>query len=63
MFLLLGFTVSFYYHMANGIRHLVWDTGHLFKIRNAYAAGYFVLFFTLIATVLTWGCILNNPGA
>src|SRR4051812_19237001 len=27
-FVMFGFTVSFFYHLANGIRHLVWDLGH-----------------------------------
>ncbi len=60
--LLLGWTVSFYYHMANGIRHLFWDAGLLLKIKNAYAAGYFVLFVTALLTGATWFCILTKAG-
>lgn len=59
MILFFGWSVAFYYHLANGIRHLIWDSGRLFKIENAYTAGYFVLVFTAIATVLSWICILN----
>lgn len=60
LILLFGWTVAFYYHLANGIRHLIWDTGFLFNLKNAYAAGYFVLFFTAVMTGLTWGCIYNS---
>lgn len=58
----IGGTVSLYYHLANGIRHLIWDSGKLFKLRDAYAAGYFVLFFTVIMTAITWACILTKAG-
>lgn len=57
--MLFGWSVSFYYHFANGIRHLFWDSGYLFKIQNAAAAGYFVLFLTALFTALTWYCILS----
>lgn len=60
--LLYGWMVAFYYHLANGIRHLVWDTGHLFKLRNAYAAGYFVLFFTALASAVTWYYLTQMGG-
>ncbi|GJL86046.1 MAG: succinate dehydrogenase, cytochrome b556 subunit [Micavibrio sp.] len=58
--LLFGWSLAFYYHLANGIRHLIWDSGFLFKIKNAYAAGYFVLFFTVVMTALTWVCIMSS---
>ena len=54
MFMLMGWTAAFYYHLCNGIRHLVWDTGHLFKMTQAYAAGYAVIAGTIILTILTW---------
>jgi succinate dehydrogenase / fumarate reductase, cytochrome b subunit len=54
LFMLFGWSFCLYYHLFNGIRHLIWDTGRLFKIENAYRAGYFVLFLTVVATVGTW---------
>jgi succinate dehydrogenase / fumarate reductase, cytochrome b subunit len=52
--LLFGWSLAFYYHLANGIRHLLWDTGRLLRIDDAYKAGYAVLGFTLGATGGTW---------
>jgi succinate dehydrogenase / fumarate reductase cytochrome b subunit len=54
MFLLFGWTASVCYHMCNGIRHLFWDSGYLFKIQNAYKAGYAVLAVAAILTLLIW---------
>ena len=58
--LLFGWSLAFYYHLANGIRHLIWDSGFLFQLKNAYAAGYFVLVFTVVMTALTWFCITSH---
>ncbi len=49
-----GWSVAFFYHLSNGVRHLIWDTGRLFKIENAYRAGYIVLASTVILTALFW---------
>ena len=52
--MLFGWSVALFYHMFNGIRHLFWDMGYLFKIQNATRAGIVVLLATFIATVLLW---------
>ena len=52
--LLLGWTIALFYHLANGIRHLIWDTGHGFELKTAYASGWAVLAVTIIATILAW---------
>ncbi|XP_065354380.1 succinate dehydrogenase cytochrome b560 subunit, mitochondrial [Calliphora vicina] len=31
------------YHTANGIRHLLWDTGRFLKIKEVYSTGYIML--------------------
>jgi succinate dehydrogenase / fumarate reductase cytochrome b subunit len=53
-FILFGLTLSLFYHMANGIRHLIWDMGYLFEIKNAFKAGYACLAFTVLATAYVW---------
>jgi succinate dehydrogenase / fumarate reductase cytochrome b subunit len=52
--ILLGLTFSLFYHMANGIRHLIWDMGYLFKLENAYKAGYACVLFAIVATAYVW---------
>ena len=58
--LLFGWTLAFYYHLANGIRHLIWDCGLLFKIENAYRSAYLILLFTAVMTAVTWYCVLTK---
>jgi succinate dehydrogenase / fumarate reductase cytochrome b subunit len=49
-----GLTLSFFYHLANGIRHLVWDAGHGLDVKSANASGVLVFAFTAAATVAVW---------
>ena len=60
LIMLLGWSFSLYYHLCNGIRHLIWDMGYLFKIKNAYMAGYIVWIVTFALTVLTWVFAYNG---
>ncbi|NCC23260.1 MAG: succinate dehydrogenase, cytochrome b556 subunit [Alphaproteobacteria bacterium] len=57
LLMLFGWTFCLYYHLANGIRHLFWDTGALLELKNAFAAGYAVLAFTAVMTLGTWFCV------
>ena len=52
--LLVLWSVAFFYHLCSGIRHLVWDLGYGFQIRDAYRSGYAVLVATVLLTALTW---------
>jgi succinate dehydrogenase / fumarate reductase cytochrome b subunit len=54
LLVMFGLTVSFFYHLANGIRHLVWDTGHGFDLKSANASAVFVFAFTAAATIAIW---------
>ena len=56
--LLFGWSVAFFYHLCNGIRHLVWDAGYGFELRRAYRSGYAVLIATVLLTALTWLYVL-----
>ena len=55
---LVGFTFSFVYHFCNGIRHLVWDTGHGLERRQARASGAVVILAALVITavVILYAC-------
>jgi succinate dehydrogenase / fumarate reductase cytochrome b subunit len=52
--LLLGWTASLFYHLANGIRHLFWDAGYGFDLKTTYASGWTVVIVTIVLTILTW---------
>src|SRR6267143_1663838 len=52
--LLFGWSVAFFYHLCSGIRHLAWDAGYGFEIREAYRSGYAVLAATDQLTAAAW---------
>jgi succinate dehydrogenase / fumarate reductase cytochrome b subunit len=53
--LLIGWAYALFFHLCNGIRHLVWDAGHGFDIATTYITGWAVVAasagLTLIAVV------------
>ncbi len=53
--LLLGALFGFFFHLTNGIRHLVWDCGLGFEKRQARASAWIVL---IVAIVLTTLCVV-----
>jgi succinate dehydrogenase cytochrome b subunit len=52
--LLFGWTLSLFYHLCNGIRHLVWDTGHAFDLEATYLGGWIVVGTTAVLTLVAW---------
>ena len=52
--LLIGWSFAFFYHLANGIRHLVWDTGRGFEKSQANSSAWIVLAAATVATILLW---------
>lgn len=55
---LLGTVLCMCYHLLNGIRHLVWDTGRALEIEAAYRAGWAVLVGTVLLAALILGGLL-----
>jgi len=53
--LLTATLLALFYHLFNGIRHLVWDTGRALEIRSAYTAGWLVLISTILASAAMLG--------
>ncbi|MFZ8864637.1 MAG: succinate dehydrogenase, cytochrome b556 subunit [Rickettsiales bacterium] len=45
---------SFYYHFANGIRHLLWDSGRGFSINSVKITGIIVVVTSIALTLFTW---------
>lgn len=51
---LVAWSAAFFYHLCNGVRHLFWDMGFLFKLKNAFVSGWIVLIATALLTGGTW---------
>lgn len=54
LILLVGWSFAFFYHFANGIRHLVWDTGRGFEKSQATASAWFVIVAAVVLTAVFW---------
>lgn len=51
---LMAWSFAFFFHLSNGVRHLVWDTGRGFEKSQADASAWFVLVATVILTAGFW---------
>lgn len=51
---LLAVNFSLSYHLFNGIRHMVWDTGRGLDLKSVYAGGVVV-----VAVSVTWTAVLG----
>lgn len=52
--LLIGWSFAFFFHLSNGVRHLVWDSGRGLEKTTATASAWFVLLLAIVLTVLFW---------
>jgi succinate dehydrogenase / fumarate reductase cytochrome b subunit len=52
--LLLGWSAALFYHLCNGVRHLVWDTGRALDLKSTYIGGWIVVAMAAILTLLAW---------
>ncbi len=52
--LLFGWSVALFYHLCNGIRHLIWDAGYLLDLPAVYRSGWAVVAATLALTLISW---------
>ncbi len=43
---------SFNFHFLNGLRHLAWDIGWGFSMKDVRKSGHFVVIFSFMATIL-----------
>jgi succinate dehydrogenase / fumarate reductase, cytochrome b subunit len=49
-----GWLFCIFYHLCNGIRHLFWDAGYGFELKDAYRSGWIVVGVSLAATIVSW---------
>ena len=52
--LLIGWSYAFFYHLSNGIRLLVWDTGRGLEKGQATASAWFVIVTSIVLTAAFW---------
>ena len=52
--LLIGWSFAFFYHLCNGVRHLVWDTGRGMEKDEANRSSWVVLAGTIALTAIFW---------
>lgn len=60
MLMLGGWTFAFFYHLGNGIRHLFWDMGKGFDLKNVTRSGIVVIVFAFGMTAISWFFICNK---
>lgn len=63
LIVLFGWTWAFSYHLCNGIRHLVQDTGAGYAIPQFVRSSWLSIIGSLVLTVLVWGYLLTTGGA
>jgi len=54
LIVLFGFTLSLFYHLAAGVRHLAWDAVVGFEKPQYHATSGWIFMFTLAATIFVW---------
>lgn len=50
---LVAWLFSYYYHLANGVRHLFWDAGQGYELATLTRSGYVVIGFAVGATLIS----------
>jgi succinate dehydrogenase / fumarate reductase cytochrome b subunit len=55
---LFGLTVSIFYHLAAGVRHLVFDSGHGLTPATANMSAVASIAFAIVASLVVWGLAL-----
>jgi succinate dehydrogenase / fumarate reductase cytochrome b subunit len=60
---LAAFSWCLIYHFLNGIRHLFWDAGYGFEIKQFQTSGWVVVVLSLVLTGGLWALALTHGGA
>lgn len=55
-------TFSLLYHLAAGVRHLLFDAGVGFDVKQATLSAWLSFLFALVGTVLVWICVYARGG-
>lgn len=49
-----GLTLATFYHLAKGVQHLIWDTGHGYNLKTATMGAIATIAFAIAATLAVW---------
>lgn len=60
MVMLIGWSFCLFYHLCNGIRHLFWDMGKGFEMKNVHRSGWTVVFASFALTAGLWAVGFNQ---
>ncbi|MFY8095666.1 MAG: succinate dehydrogenase, cytochrome b556 subunit [Niveispirillum sp.] len=52
--LMFGWTAALWYHLLNGLRHLIWDGAKMLTLAQSYSSAKLVIGGAVVATVVTW---------
>jgi len=52
--ILAGWSLAFFYHLCNGVRHLLWDAGWGLEVETARRTAGIVVVATVLLTVVSW---------
>jgi len=63
MLALFGWSLAFFYHLCNGIRHLCWDAGWGFTIPGSRATGWTAVITACALTLVFWVVVLTGSGS
>jgi len=54
LIMLMGLSFSFFYHLCNGMRHLLWDVGIGYDLPDVRKSGWLVVIFSFLLTGFAW---------
>lgn len=54
LFVMFGMSLSAFYHLGNGVRHLIWDFGYGLSKDEANSSAFVVFGFAIAATIAVW---------
>ena len=59
---LFAWSLAFFYHLCNGVRHMLWDVTFMLTLRGARITNWIVIIMALGLTVSTWYCVQHFGG-
>ena len=54
LFVMAGMSIYFFYHLASGLRHAIWDLGYGLQVKRANAMAMASFAFAIAATAAIW---------